>query len=112
MNYLVRLAHSGFSGTLKTFSMMFACKPPNNFPTSIYNFFLFTFFQIGTTQSKLCLHKFGRAFLHIIKDDFYNEGALPNIGKGVEKKVEEKVGEIQLTLTNSNYVRRIIDLHV
>ena len=66
-------------------------------------FFYSLFSQICTTQSKLCLHKCGRVFLHTTKDDFYNEGGTPYIGKGVEKKMEEKVGATQPTLTKSNY---------
>lgn len=61
---------------------------------SLYSLFI----QNSTTQSKLCLHNFFRAFLHTIKDDFYNEGGTPYIGKISEKK-EEKMGATQSTLT-------------
>ena len=43
------------------------------------------FFQNSTTHLKLCWHNFFRAFLHTIKNDFYNEGVTPSIGKGVRE---------------------------
>ena len=52
-------------------------------------FFYSLFSQIRTTQSKLCLHKCGRAFLHTTKDDFYNEGGTPYIGKKVRERIKK-----------------------